>query len=284
MAMRTEDFTALVDALLPDDDGGTAAFLHAKQAALVALGVRQLLFFLAETTPLRSHLAEEANATSLMELLGKCGLAAEDDLRHVRNPPAPATLRSLSAPEQEASQQEDSGFTDLAATEQHDNDSSMGATEDSAPQFRPLSAEDSQPHEDGTTFRSLSATEPETSQAEDKPTDDDLRQRAQNLMAGNVDVVIALLREIGELKEQNAEFQKRLEEAQEDMRRAQEEVKGIRFGNKQTTARRVLSLVMRAAFKQDGKDTRDIFQPCKADLELLKIANSGEILREPLHV
>ena len=269
MAMRTEDFTALVDALLPDDDGGTAAFLHAKQAALVALGVRQLLFFLAETTPLRSRLAEEANATSLMELLGKCGLAAEDDLQHVRNPPAPATLRSLSAPEQEASQQEDSGFTDLAAAEQHDNHSSMGATEDSA-----------------TQFRSLSATEPETSQAEDKPTDDEvvLRQRAQNLMAGNVDVVIALLREIGELKEQNAEFQKRLEEAQEDMRRAQEEVKGIRFGNKQTTARRVLSLVMRAAFKQDGKDTRDIFQPCKADLELLKIANSGEILREPLHV
>ena len=145
----------------------------------------------------------------------------------------------------------------------------MGATEDSA-----------------TQFRSLSATEPETSQAEDKPTDDEvvLRQRAQNLMAGNVDVVIALLREIGELKEQNAEFQKRLEEAQEDMRRAQEEVKGIRFGNKQTTARRVLSLVMRAAFKQDGKDTRDIFQPCKRDLELLEIANSGEILREPLHV
>ena len=267
MAMRTEDFTALVDALLPDDDGGTAAFLHAKQAALVALGVRQLLFFLAETTPLRSHLAEEANATSLMELLGKCGLAAEDDLRHVRNPPAPATLRSLSAPEQEASQQEDSGFTDLADAEQHDNHSSMGATEDSA-----------------TQFRSLSATEPETSQAEDKPTDDDLRQRAQNLMDGNVDNVIALLREIRELKEQNAEFQKRLEEAQQDMRLAQEEVAGIRFGNKQTTARRVLSLVMRAAFKQDGKDTRDIFQPCKADLELLKIANSGEILREPLHV
>ena len=75
--MRTEDFTALVDALLPDDDG-TAAFLYAKQATFFELGVRQLLFFLAETTPLRlrSLLADEANAAALVQLLSKCGPAA----------------------------------------------------------------------------------------------------------------------------------------------------------------------------------------------------------------
>ena len=73
--MRTEDFTALVDALLPDDDG-TAAFLYAKQATFFELRVRQLLFFLAETTPLRSLLADEANAAALVQLLSKCGPAA----------------------------------------------------------------------------------------------------------------------------------------------------------------------------------------------------------------
>ena len=173
--MRTEDFTALVDALLPDDYG-TAAFLYAKQATLVALGVRQLLFFLAETTPLRSRLAEEANATALVELLGNCGLAAKDDLRLVRTPPAPPTFRSLgSAPKPEASQLEDSEpqFRSLHATEQEGSYSSMGAAEENLVEVhRP-------------------------------PMDDEaaLRQQAEALQAGSVEDLMTLLRELKELRQ-----------------------------------------------------------------------------------
>ena len=119
--MRIEDFTALVDALLPAGDG-TAAFLYAKQATLIELGARQLLFFLAETTLLRSRLADEANAAVLVELLGKCGLAAEDDLRLV----CPPTFRSLGASQLEDFEHEPSGTTlrSLRALEHE------GATED----------------------------------------------------------------------------------------------------------------------------------------------------------
>ena len=171
--MRTEDFTALVDALLPDDDG-TAAFLYAKQATFFELGVRQLLFFLAETTPLRlrSLLADEANAAALVQLLSKCGLAAEDDLRLVRRPPA--TFRSLgSAPVHSSMGATDDSVpqftTDPGASQPEDDTSAR----DSAPMYCALSAEDSQPHEDGTSgpvVRSLPAQEPEASQLEENDT------------------------------------------------------------------------------------------------------------------
>ena len=269
MAMRTEDFTALVDALLPDDDGGTAAFLHAKQAALVALGVRQLLFFLAETTPLRSHLAEEANATSLMELLGKCGLAAEDDLQHVRNPPAPATFRSL----ERASQPEDSEpqFTALAATEHEGVHISLGATEDSAPQFR---------------------SPPEASQLEEVDTGakrlERRREEAEVLFKSvSIEALMDLLEKLDEEKAAHAETKQKLAEACDRTQQARAELDqmkkaGVGSG---TTARRLLSLIMRAAFKPKGKTKRDIFQPCAMDLEVLQMARDekGRSIIEDLH-
>ena len=269
MAMRTEDFTALVDALLPDDDGGTAAFLHAKQAALVALGVRQLLFFLAETTPLRSRLAEEANATSLMELLGKCGLAAEDDLQHVRNPPAPATFRSL----ERASQPEDSEpqFTALAATEHEGVYISLGATEDSAPQFRSL-PEASQLEEVDTSAKRLARR----------------RQRAEAVFkSGSIEALMDLLEKLDEEKAAHAETKQKLAEACDRTQQARAELDrmkkaGVGSG---TTARRLLSLIMRAAFKPKGKTKRDIFQPCAMDLEVLQMARDekGRSIIEDLH-
>ena len=251
--MRTEDFTALVDALLPDDYG-TAAFLYAKQATLVALGVRQLLFFLAETTPLRSRLAEEANATALVELLGNCGLAAKDDLRLVRTPPAPPTFRSLgSAPKPEASQLEDSEpqFRSLHATEQEGSYSSMGAAEENLVEVhRP-------------------------------PMDDEaaLRQQAEALQAGSVEDLMTLLRELKELRQARHCMQ----QAQAELEQMREQIQAGVFSG--TTARRVLCLIMCAAFKPKGKTKRDIFQPCAKDLELLQMArdDDGRSIIDNLH-
>ena len=233
--MRTEDFTALVDALLPVDDG-TAAFLYAKQATFVELGARQLLFFLAETTPLRSRLADEDSASALLQLLSKCGLAAEDDLEHVRTPPE---FRSLSSLEPETSQ-----------------------PEDSAPVYRAVSPE------------------PEASQLEEVDTSAKKlarwRQQAEDLMVGDIEALMEMLLELNELKEEKAEFQKRLKEAQEDTRRARAETEEIRTRGAKTTARRVLNLIMRAGFKSKDKAKRDIFQPCEKDLELLQMARDDE--------
>ena len=242
--MRTEDFTALVDALLPVDDG-TAAFLYAKQATFVELGARQLLFFLAETTPLRSRLADEDSASALLQLLSKCGLAAEDDLEHVRTPPE---FRSLSSLEPETSQ-----------------------PEDSAPVYRAVSPEPeaSQLEEVDTSAKKLARG----------------RQQAEDLMVGDIEALMEMLLELNELKEEKAEFQKRLKEAQEDTRRARAETEEIRTRGAKTTARRVLNLIMRAGFKSKDKAKRDIFQPCERDLELLRMArdDTGRSIIDDLH-
>ena len=265
--MRTEDFTALVKALLPVDDG-TAAFLYAKQAALAALGVRQLLFFLAETTPLRSRLADSA----LMELLNKCGLAAEDDLRLVRSPQSGSL-----APAAAASQSEDNAPHFVACA----------ASDDSAPCFRSLSAtdelEDAPSAMDDGAAQQHGSLAPAASQLEEDETAV-LRRKMEHALTDTslTPNTKSLLQELWEAlieaKAEAAEDKKRLQEARAEL----EDIKGGRQG---TTARRVLSLIMRAAFTAKGKSKRDIFQPCAYDLEVLEMArdDKGKRIIDDLH-